>query len=76
MAVNLRSYFFAAQAAIAQMKSGNGGVVINFSSVAYMAGMAGFPAYLTAPPAISCKQRNWLSVRGITGACMPTIYCL
>jgi NAD(P)-dependent dehydrogenase (short-subunit alcohol dehydrogenase family) len=52
VAVNLKSYFFAAQAAIVQMKSGSGGVVINFSSVAYMAGMAGFPAYTSSNAAI------------------------
>ena len=52
MAIDLKSYFFAAQAAIGQMKSGSGGAVINFSSVAYMAGMAGFPAYTSSNAAI------------------------
>ena len=52
MAINLKSYFFAAQAAIAQMKPRGQGAIINFSSVAYMAGMAGFPAYTSSNAAI------------------------
>ncbi len=52
MAINLKAYFFAAQAAISQMKSNGGGAIINFSSVAFMAGMAGFPAYTSANAAI------------------------
>jgi len=52
MAINLKAYFFAAQSAISRMKVRGGGVVINFSSVAYMAGMAGFPAYSSSNAAI------------------------
>ncbi|MGB7242037.1 MAG: SDR family oxidoreductase [Sulfitobacter sp.] len=52
MAINLKAYFFAAQAAISQMKSAGGGAIINFSSVAFMAGMAGFPAYTSSNAAI------------------------
>lgn len=52
MAINLKAYFFAAQAAIAQMKPKQGGCIINFSSVSYMAGMAGFPAYTSSNAAI------------------------
>lgn len=52
MAINLKSYFFAAQAAIAQMKVNGGGAIINFSSVSYMAGMKGFPAYTSSNAAI------------------------
>ena len=52
MAINLKAYFFAAQTAISQMKSNGGGAIINFSSVAYMAGMAGFPAYTSSNAAI------------------------
>ncbi|MDU9004216.1 SDR family NAD(P)-dependent oxidoreductase [Sedimentitalea todarodis] len=52
MAINLKSYFFAAQAAIAQMKPNGGGTIINFSSVSYMAGMKGFPAYTSSNAAI------------------------
>lgn len=52
MAINLKAYFFAAQTGIAQMKLNGGGTIINFSSVAYMAGMAGFPAYTSSNAAI------------------------
>jgi NAD(P)-dependent dehydrogenase (short-subunit alcohol dehydrogenase family) len=52
MAIKLKAYFFAAQAAISQMKSAGGGAIINFSSVAYMAGMADFPAYTSSNAAI------------------------
>ncbi|MGB3245867.1 MAG: SDR family oxidoreductase [Sulfitobacter sp.] len=52
MAINLKAYFFASQAAVAQMKPNGGGAIINFSSVAYMAGMAGFPAYTSSNAAI------------------------
>ncbi|MCL4136103.1 UNVERIFIED_CONTAM: hypothetical protein GTU68_043305, partial [Idotea baltica] len=52
MAINLKSYFFAAQVAIAQMKENGGGAIINFSSVSYMAGMKGFPAYTSSNAAI------------------------
>jgi NAD(P)-dependent dehydrogenase (short-subunit alcohol dehydrogenase family) len=52
MAINLKAYFFAAQTAISQMKANGGGSIINFSSVAYMAGMGGFPAYTSSNAAI------------------------
>jgi len=52
LAINLKAYFFAAQASISQMKTNGGGTIINFSSVAYMAGMAGFPTYTSANAAI------------------------
>jgi len=52
IAVNLKAYFFAAQAVVGDMKSRGGGVIINFSSVAYMMGMAGFPAYTSSNAAI------------------------
>ncbi|MCX7558376.1 SDR family NAD(P)-dependent oxidoreductase [Sulfitobacter sp. F26204] len=52
MAINLKAYFFAAQTAIEQMKSNGAGTIINFSSVAYMAGMAGFPVYTSSNAAI------------------------
>ncbi|MGI9391781.1 MAG: SDR family NAD(P)-dependent oxidoreductase [Boseongicola sp.] len=52
MAINLKAYFFAAQAVIGDMKAQGGGVIINFSSVAYMMGMAGFPAYTSSNAAI------------------------
>ena len=48
MDINLKAYFFAAQAVLGPMKSAHSGVIINFSSVAYMMGLAGFPCYAAA----------------------------
>jgi galactose dehydrogenase len=48
MDINLKAYFFAAQTVIGPMKASGAGVIINFSSVAYMMGLAGFPCYAAA----------------------------
>jgi NAD(P)-dependent dehydrogenase (short-subunit alcohol dehydrogenase family) len=52
MAVNLRHQFFAAQAVQPHMKANGGGSIINFSSVAWMAGGPGFVGYATAKAGI------------------------
>ncbi len=46
--INLKAYFFAAQTVVGPMKAAGAGVIINFSSVAYMMGLAGFPCYTAA----------------------------
>lgn len=48
MAVNLRSYFFAAQAVIPGMRALGGGSIINFSSISFMMADRGYAAYITA----------------------------
>ncbi len=48
MDINLKAYFFAAQKVVGPMKAAHAGVIINFSSLAYMMGMAGFPCYTAA----------------------------
>lgn len=48
MDINLKAYFFAAQSVLEPMKTSQAGTIINFSSVAYMMGLAGFPAYAAA----------------------------
>lgn len=58
MAVNLRSYFFAAQAVIPGMRAGGGGAIINFSSISYIMGQAGYPAYTTANSGINGLTRS------------------
>ena len=50
--VNFRHVFFAAQAAVPQMQAGGGGSIINMSSIAWMRGAPGLPAYATAKAAI------------------------
>ncbi|WP_421723766.1 SDR family NAD(P)-dependent oxidoreductase [Bauldia sp.] len=52
MAVNLRHQFFAAQAVRHQMRERGGGSIVNFSSIAWMAGGVPFVAYATAKAGI------------------------
>jgi galactose dehydrogenase len=57
MAINLKCYFFASQAVIPGMKAMGGGSIINFSSISYMMGNAGYPAYITANSGINGMTR-------------------
>ena len=45
MAINLKAYFFACQAVIPGMQAAGGGSIINFSSISYMMGDAGYPLH-------------------------------
>ncbi len=56
--INLKAYFFACQAVMAGMKSANGGAIINFSSISYMMGNAGYPSYTAANGAITAMTRS------------------
>ena len=58
IAINLKAYFFAAQAAIPGMKAAGGGAIINFSSISYMMGNAGYPVYTTANSGINGLTRS------------------
>lgn len=57
MQVNLRPHFFSAQAVAPGMKKIGGGSIINFSSISYMLGLRGYPAYATAKAAITGLTR-------------------
>lgn len=57
-AINLKAYFFAAQAVIDGMKAAGGGSIINFSSISYMMGNAGYPLYTAANSAINGMTRS------------------
>ncbi|GLQ34839.1 3-oxoacyl-ACP reductase [Amylibacter marinus] len=57
-AINLKAYFFACQAVIEGMKSKGGGAIVNFSSISYMMGNAGYPAYTTANAGINGMSRS------------------
>ena len=57
MNVNLRPHFFTAQAVADGMKSAGGGSIINFSSVSYLMGNAGYPAYVASKSAITGLTR-------------------
>jgi len=56
--INLKAYFFAAQAVIPGMKAAGGGTIINFSSISYMMGNAGYPVYAAANAAINSLSRS------------------
>ena len=57
-AINLKAYFFACQAVVAGMRAAGGGAIVNFSSVSYMMGNAGYPAYTTANGGITAMTRS------------------
>ncbi|MCC6470149.1 MAG: SDR family oxidoreductase [Alphaproteobacteria bacterium] len=52
IATNLRHQFFAAQAAIPQMKQAGGGSIINFGSISWMNAEGGYPAYTASKAAV------------------------
>lgn len=58
MAINLKAYFFACQHVVAGMRAAGGGAIVNFSSISYMMGAAGFPAYTTANSGINGLTRS------------------
>ncbi|MEL7345487.1 MAG: SDR family oxidoreductase [Pseudomonadota bacterium] len=57
-AINLKAYFFAAQAVIPGMQKAGGGSIVNFSSISYMMGNAGYPSYTTANSGINGMTRS------------------
>lgn len=57
-AINLRPHFFTAQAAAAGMKAAGGGSIINFSSISYMMGNAGYAGYVSAKAGITGLTRG------------------
>ena len=57
-AINLRSYFFACQSVIAGMRTAGGGAIVNFSSISYVLGNSGYPAYAAANGAITALTRS------------------
>lgn len=58
IAVNLRHAFFAAQAVLPGMQAKGGGVIVNFSSMSWMAGMGGMPIYTAAKSAVIGLTRS------------------
>ncbi len=57
-AINLKAYFFAAQAVAPDMQARGAGSIINFSSISYMMGNAGYPAYVAANGGITAMSRG------------------
>ena len=58
IAINLKAYFFAAKAVIPDMQAMGGGAIINFSSISYMMGNAGYPIYIAANAGITGLTRS------------------
>lgn len=56
--INLKAYFFACQSVMEGMRSAGGGSIINFTSISYMMGNAGYPAYTTANSGINGLTRS------------------
>ncbi len=56
--INLKCYFFAAQAVLPGMQAAGGGSIINFSSISYMMGNLGYPVYTSANSAINGLTRS------------------
>ncbi len=73
--INLKAYFFACQAVAPNMMEAGGGSIINFSSISYMMGNAGYVAYTTANSAINGMSRTlareWGPKRVRVNALMP-----
>ncbi|MEM0946440.1 MAG: SDR family oxidoreductase [Pseudomonadota bacterium] len=57
-AINLKAYFFACQAVAPGMIASGGGAIVNFSSISYMMGNAGYVAYTTANSGINGMTRS------------------
>lgn len=58
LSINLKAYFFAAQAVGTAMQARGSGSIINFSSISYMMGNAGYPAYTSANGGITAMTRS------------------
>ncbi|MGX9354556.1 SDR family NAD(P)-dependent oxidoreductase [Roseobacteraceae bacterium S113] len=57
-AINLKAYFFGCQAALPHLRAAGGGSIVNFSSISYMMGNAGYPAYTAANSGINGLTRS------------------
>lgn len=57
-AVNIRHHFFAIQAVAPGMRAAGGGTIVNYSSISYMMGNAGYPAYAAAKAGITGLTRG------------------
>ena len=65
IAINLRPHFFTAQAVAQDMREAGYGSIINFSSISYMMGNAGYPAYVAAKSAITGLTRGLARELGV-----------
>jgi len=57
-AINLKAQFFAAKAVIPGMQRLGGGAIVQFTSISYMMGNAGYPVYTTANSGLNGMVRS------------------
>lgn len=57
LAINLKAYYFATQGVAPMMRAAGGGSIVNFSSISYMMGAAGYSAYVAANAGITGMTR-------------------
>ncbi len=57
-AINLKAQFFAAKAVVPGMQARGGGAIVQFTSVSYMMGNAGYPVYTTANSGLNGMVRS------------------
>ncbi|MEM9247524.1 MAG: SDR family oxidoreductase [Pseudomonadota bacterium] len=57
-AINLKAQFFAAQAVLPGMQAAGGGSIIQFTSISYMMGNAGYPIYTTSNSGLNGMVRS------------------
>jgi len=58
MSINLKAYFFACQHVMPGMQQAGGGSIINFTSISYIMGNTGYPAYTTANSGLNGMTRS------------------
>lgn len=58
MDINFKAYAFACQHAVSEKGKSGGGSIINFASISYMMGNAGYPLYTAANSAINGLTRS------------------
>ena len=56
--INLKAYFFACQAVLPAMQEAGTGAIINFTSISYIMGNAGYPLYTTANAGLNGLTRS------------------
>jgi NAD(P)-dependent dehydrogenase (short-subunit alcohol dehydrogenase family) len=58
IAINLKAYFFAAQAVMPAMQKRGSGVIVNFSSISYLMGNGGYASYTASNGGITAMTRS------------------
>lgn len=67
MDVNLRPHFFTTRFFAPGMREAGGGAIVNYSSISYMMGLGGLPAYVAAKAGITGLTRGLARELGLDG---------